>query len=193
MDLPEPLLDAAQIAYATPPRAYHSWSHVEDVLCRYEEVARGPGWEGPREVLLAVVFHDAVYVAGRKDNEEKSAELAAAQVERHLGEEQVDVARVTELIRLTARHGALAPSDVDPEAALFLDCDMAILGSEPALFAAYDEAIREEYAAVPRELYDAGRHQFLRRLLEAPRIFLSDFFHARRDAQARENLRRALV
>lgn len=192
MDLPAALLESARAAYGVPPRAYHSWTHVEEVVHRYEEVAAGPGWQRPREVLLAVVFHDAVYVAGRKDNEDRSAELAIAEIARHFEDGVVDAARVAELIRLTARHGNLTPEAVDPEAALFLDCDMAILGSAPEAFAAYDAAIREEYSAVPKDLYDAGRGQFLERVLGTPRIFLSDFFHARLDAQARANLRSAL-
>ncbi len=191
-ELPAELLERAQQAYRSPPRAYHSWGHVEEVLRWVEVVSRGPGWKQSREVMLAAIFHDAVYVAGRKDNEDRSAALASAEVKRAFPAGPVDTARIEALIRLTARHGALTPADVDPQAALFLDCDMAILGAAPADFDAYDAQIREEYATVPGVLYSMGRRRFLRRLLEAPRIFLSEFFHARLDAQARENLRRAL-
>lgn len=58
---------------------------------------------------------------------------------------QLGVARVKALILLTARHGRLQPQDVDEEAALFLDCDMAILAAPAAVFDAYDAAIAEEY------------------------------------------------
>ena len=150
-------------------------------------------WKQPREVLLAVVFHDAIYVAGAKDNEERSAELATREVQRAFASDGIQVARVAELIRLTARHGTLTPADVDAEAALFLDCDMAILGSSPASFAQYDAQIREEYSSVPAPLYASGRRRFLQRLLDAPRIFLSEFFHLRLDEAARANLRRALA
>ena len=191
MDLPAAMLENAQRAYRTPPRAYHSWHHVEEVERQYREVGLGPGWRQPREVLLAVVFHDAVYVAGRKDNEELSAQLATREVTRHLPSESLDTARIEQLIRLTARHGALAPGDVDPEAALFLDCDLAILGASPTVFDRYDAQIREEYSSVPTVIYSLGRRRFLNRLLDAPRIFLSDFFHQQLDAAARSNLRRA--
>ncbi len=191
-DFPAPMLAAIHLAYRTPPRAYHSWSHVEDVEHWYQEVARGPGWKKPRETFIAILFHDAIYVAGRQDNEERSAQLAVEQVERHLAGQPLDTARISALIRLTARHGALSPADVDPEAALFLDCDMAILGAAPEVFDRYGAAIREEYASVPSVLYSLGRRRFLTRVLEAPRIFLSDYFHARLDAAARVNLARAL-
>ena len=45
---------------------------------------------------------------------------------------------------------------------------------------------------VTPEQYRAGRKAFLQRLLDAPRIFLSDDFHERLDAAARVNLRFAL-
>ena len=63
----------------------------------------------------------------------------------------------------------------------------------PLSTAGYDAAIAAEYAqAVPPEAYAAGRARFLRGLLDKDRIFLSDYFHARLDTQARANLRRAL-
>ena len=83
---------------------------------------------------------------------------------------------------------------VDRDAALFLDCDMAILGAGPAVFDAYDRGIAAEYRGkVPGWLFRLNRRRFLKGLLARERIFLSDFFHARLDAQARINLRRAVT
>ena len=191
-DFPAPMLAAIQQAYRTPPRAYHCWSHVEDVEHWFQEVLAGPGWRQPREVFLAILFHDAVYVAGNRDNEAQSARLALELTHTWLSNQRLDTARIGELILLTARHGALTPAVVDPEAALFLDCDMAILGAAPEVFDRYDAAIREEYRGVPSVLYSLGRRRFLTRLLQAPRIFLSDYLHARLDGAARANIRRFL-
>ena len=182
---------ALEQAYATPPRAYHSIDHVQEVLRQFDAVAQGPGWRQPREVQWAALYHDAIYVAGRGDNEARSAQLAQAHLEQW-PQPGVDVARVVELIELTARHGALSPGDVDAEAALFLDCDMAILGAAPEVFDAYDRGIASEYAGVvPGFIFRRKRKQFLKDLLQRERIYLSDFFHARLDAAARANLRRA--
>lgn len=161
--------------------------HVAAVLACYDTVADELGWDQPAEVYVAIVFHDAIYVPGARDNEAKSAAWA-----RRSGL-PVDLERVAALIDLTARHGALAPADVDRDAALFLDCDMSILGARPEVFDAYDEGIAREYADVPAEAYRAGRRAFLTRLASEPRIFLSDYFHARLDAAARANLARALA
>jgi predicted metal-dependent HD superfamily phosphohydrolase len=193
-EVPGEQLAALQAAYGTPPRAYHNFAHVQEVLRRYDEVADGPGWRQPREVALAVLYHDAIYEAGRKDNEERSAQLAAEHIERWMPSAGVDVQRVVELIVLTARHGSFVPGDVDDEAALFLDCDMAILGAEPAVFDAYDRGIAAEYRGhVPGWLFKINRRRFLKGLLGRERIYLSGFFHERLDTQARRNLRRAVT
>jgi len=68
---------------------------------------------------------------------------------------------------------------------------MAILGAPAAVFDAYDRGIAEEYAGhVPGFVFRLNRRRFLKQVLGQPRIFLSDFFHQRLDAAARDNLRR---
>ena len=196
--LPAALWAAIESAHATPPRAYHDLSHVRAVLRHYDEVAAGPGWTQPVEVYLAILCHDAIYEAGRQDNEKRSAEFAVAEIARWLPDAVIDAARVAELIELTARHGRLAPDDLGngekaDDARHFLDCDMAILGAEPEAFDAYDRGIAAEYRGrIPGWLFRINRRRFLKGLLAKERIFLSDFFHARFEAQARDNLRRAV-
>ena len=187
-----------EAAYAVPPRAYHDFHHVGEVLRHYDEVAAGPGWTQPREVALAVLYHDAIYEPGRSENEARSAQFAVEQIARWQPEAGIDARRVAYLIELTARHGQFVPADFDGDPApddvrLFLDCDMAILGAEPAVFDAYDRGIAAEYrGTLPAWLFRLNRRRFLKALLARERIFLSDFFHARLDAQARANLRRAV-
>ncbi|MCF7751886.1 hypothetical protein KQ945_14095 [Bacillus subtilis subsp. subtilis] len=193
MPLPAAMQADLEAAYAMPPRAYHNFSHVQAVLQHCQAVAEGPGWQQPREVQLAALYHDAIYEAGRSDNEARSAMLAREAIQRGLPDAGIDVARVAQLIELTARHGALTAADLDADAALFLDCDMAILGAPAAVFDAYDRGIAEEYAGhVPGFLFRLNRRRFLKQLLLKPRIFLSDFFHQRLDHAARANLRRRI-
>ena len=129
--LPEAQIAALAASYATPKRAYHNFDHVQAVLRHYLEIAVAPGWRQPREVYLAICYHDAIYLPGRKDNEARSAELARSEIARHLPTASIDVERVVELINLTARHGKIERPAVDPEAAMFLDADMAIVGADP--------------------------------------------------------------
>ena len=191
-------LSAVEAAYASPPRAYHDFMHVREVLHHYADVAVGPGWTQPVEVYLAVLYHDAIYPPGRKDNEALSARFAMEQAAQWLPEHGIDLLRVAELINLTARHGQFSPADFGEDgfaldARHFLDCDMAILGAEPRAFDAYDRGIAEEYRGhIPGFLFRLNRKRFLKGLLARERIYLSDWFHQRYDAQARANLRRAI-
>lgn len=170
--------------YGESHRAYHNASHIAAVLRWFDWTWDETGWDQPADVYAAILFHDAIYDPQRKDNEARSAELAGL----HGASE-----RAQALIHLTARHGQLAPSDVDRDAANFLDSDTAILGADAAVFDAYDAAIRREYAGIPAEDYRVGRRAFLSNMLARPRIFLGDLFHAKLDAAARANLTRAVA
>ncbi|MCX5741299.1 MAG: hypothetical protein NT062_02235 [Proteobacteria bacterium] len=185
---PLPLDVARELAarYGEPHRAYHDATHIAAMLGWFDVVADNVGWQASGDVYLAIVFHDAIYDATAKDNEARSAQLARDLVAA--GD------RVVGLIELTARHGSLTPADVaaDHDAALFLDCDLTILGADPATFDRYDAGVRIEYRHVPDDLFAAGRRAFLAKLAAQPRIYFSDFFHARLDAAARANLARKL-
>ena len=190
--LPAPLLAEIEAAYASPPRAYHNLTHVQALLHHYRDVAAGPGWRQPREVCLAMLYHDAIYEAGRSDNEARSAQLALQAIARWLPEAGIDAARVAELINLTAGHGQLRGEALDADAELFLDSDMAILGAPAEVFDSYDRGIAQEYRGkVPGVLFRINRRRFLKGVLKQQRIFFSDYFHDRYDAAARANLRRA--
>jgi len=173
--------------YATPPRHYHTFDHVLEVLGWYDEVTAGPGWDRPEEALMAVLFHDAIYRCGAADNEAQSAIAARDAIARWLLD--VDADRVAALILLTARHGALTPGQVDRDAALFLDCDMAILGAAPDDYRRYALLVAQEWAPVlPPGAFAAGRRAFLERLLASPAIYLTEMFTRRLEARARTNL-----
>ena len=178
-----------EAAYQTPPRAYHNIQHVHEVTAHYQNVAASVGWQNPKEVYLAVLYHDAIYQAGRKDNEIRSAELAAASAKKYLSNESIDTSKLTYLIELTARHGHLHSDNLDQDAKHFLDCDMAILGSDVAQFHAYDIAIASEYRGkLPGWMFQFYRRKFLKALLDSPRIYLSNFFFESHEAKARANI-----
>lgn len=198
---PDELWQVIHAGYQHPPRHYHTFEHVVEVARWYHHVAEEVGWKQPREVFLAVLFHDIVYQVGASDNEQQSARRAVGCVNTYLagaGAEagaggEIDTALVVQLIELTARHGKLAPGDVSQEAALFLDCDMAVLGAAPEVYDRYEQDVAQEYLQVyPPAMYSFGRKRFLEGLLARERIYLSPFFHALLDEPARANLRRAL-
>lgn len=192
--LPDELAKQLAAAYSEPQRAYHNAAHIADVLGWFDRVVDELGWLEPAEVYVAIVFHDAVYQPGAKDNEARSAKWARKaklSADERVDATLVDRDRVAELIEATARHGHVATADHDT--GLFLDCDMAIVGASAEAFDIYDRAIALEYKHLPPDAYREGRKAFLQGLLARPRIFVSDYFHRRLDAQARVNLTRALA
>lgn len=172
-------------AYNGPERHYHGQAHITHCLQLLEmhcDMA-----EHPAEVETAVWFHDAVYDARRSDNEANSAAWAQA----FLTQQQVDepiIERIVDLILATQTHDNLT----SPDQRLFIDIDLSILGQEPAIFAAYDAAIRREYAWVEEAQYIKGRTAVLQRFLERPFIYHTAPFRERYEAQARLNLTKAL-
>lgn len=183
-ELSPAIVELLTARYGQPHRGYHNATHIAEVLGWFDVVYDRVGWQSPRDVYDAILFHDVIYDPQAKDNETRSAEFAVAN-----GCSQ----RTAELIALTALHGKIAISDVDFDAALFLDCDTAILGAEPTAFDAYDLGIAREYSFVPQAEFRAGRAGFLRMMRERPRLFLTAYFHDRLDGRARENLDRAIM
>ncbi|MFC1433411.1 hypothetical protein ACEZDB_22450 [Streptacidiphilus sp. N1-3] len=168
--------------WSEPQRRYHTLTHLAAVLDVVDELAE-PG-EDADAVRLGAWFHDAVYAPDRSENEERSARLA----ERVLPEAGVPAALVAEaarLVRLTTGHDP-APGDRNGE--LLCDADLAVLGRDPAAYAAYAAAVREEYGFVPEEAFRAGRAQILEQLLGLPSLFRTAAARARYDAAARSNL-----
>jgi predicted metal-dependent HD superfamily phosphohydrolase len=187
--LPTAMWAELEAAYQTPLRAYHNIGHVHEVLAHYQNVAALIGWQNLKEVYLAVLYHDAIYQAGRKDNEARSAELALSNIKKYLAHEDLDISRIKNLIELTARHGHLCSDNLDQDTKHFLDCDMAILGSDSEQFLAYDKAIATEYRGkLPGWMFQFYRRKFLKGLLDSPRIYLSNFFFESHEAKARANI-----
>ena len=71
--------------------------------------------------------------------------------------------------------------------------DLAILGAEPAIFDAYEKAVRLEYGWVEEPMWRAGRSAVLKTFLARPRIFHTAEFQKRFEAQARHNIQRSLA
>lgn len=169
--------------YREPQRHYHDVSHLREVLGHVAHVAEQFGQL--RAVAYAALYHDAVYDPRRKDNEARSAELARRDLAPLLQVDELEL--VAELIMATAAHGAELGA-AHPDAALFLDCDAAILGAEEARYRQYAEAVRREYGHVSKWLYRLGRGKFLKSMLKRRRVFHTPWFEARHGAQARRNL-----
>jgi predicted metal-dependent HD superfamily phosphohydrolase len=176
--------------YRAPGRHYHGLSHIEALLTlagKHRAVLADP-----EAVEAAIWFHDAIYDSARRDNEARSAELAAERLTGQVEPERLR--RIMRMIEATATHQVpdFADEKARRDAALFLDMDLSILGAATAEFDAYEHAVRLEYAWVDEAAWRAGRTAVLRNFLERPHIFHTETFRLSRERQARENIARSL-
>ena len=74
--IPEALWQDVRHAYAAPGRYYHDARHLDEVVARFVDIQRTLGWRAPREVLLALLFHDAGKGHPEGNHEVRSMELA---------------------------------------------------------------------------------------------------------------------
>lgn len=177
----ETTFDALSTTYRQPHRHYHTPRHIADCL-RHLDTLRDEAVQ-PHAIELALWFHDAVYNPYRADNEHASADWAL----RFLRENGACASlqeRVQALI-LATRHDAVA---TDRDMAILIDIDLSILGTAPDAYEEYRRAVRSEYRWVPDILFRRNRRAVLESFLRRERIFLTDHFHDRREAIARENI-----
>lgn len=173
-------------AYAEPGRAYHTAEHIRDCLAQLDhgrEVAQRPD-----EIEAALWFHDAVYVPGGSDNEERSASLAQAAL-MACGVEASLAQRIADLV-LATRH--LTVSDAS-DTQLLCDIDLSILGRDSKTFDEFERRIRLEYDWVPEPVYRISRSEVLTGFLRRGFIYQTDFFRQRYESSARANLERLVA
>jgi len=166
--------------WSEPHRHYHTLAHLSSMLAEADD----------SPVLhLAIWFHDAIYDPQASDNEERSADLARIGL-AGLALQNDLIAEVSRLVLLTKSHKA---TPTDALGCRLLDLDLQVLGSEPAVYDLYSEAIRREYAHVEESAYRAGRTAVLQRFLQRERIYLTAAMHQAREEPARCNLRREIA
>jgi predicted metal-dependent HD superfamily phosphohydrolase len=173
--------------WAEPHRRYHDVRHLTAVLERADLLAGEAG--DPDACRLAAWFHDAVYDPQAGDNEERSATVAAETLDA-LGVTPETVAEVVRLVRLTRTHDVAYG---DANGAVICDADLAVLAGGPDEYAAYVQAVREEYAHVPDPDFTAGRARVLRSLLAQEPLFRTEYGHQHWEALARNNVRAELT
>jgi predicted metal-dependent HD superfamily phosphohydrolase len=173
--------------YATTTRHYHNLSHIKALL-NWVDLSHAH-LQQPAAVRFAVWFHDVIYNTRRQNNEERSAEFARQELS-HLNVPVVTINAVSAMILATKQHRA---ETLDEDGRWFLDFDLAILGSRPDVYRVYSQAIRREYAWVPKLLYRRGRRQVLEGFLQREQLFFTEAMRTRLEAQARLNLAEELA
>lgn len=168
--------------YSKENRFYHNINHVKELLLLIDNFK--DKISNLQAVKFAVWFHDAIYKAWRKDNEERSAKFAQDLLLK-IDVDKETINKVSELILLTKGH-RVSTDNFDTN--IFLDSDLAILGSDPEKYNIYSENIRKEYFFVPQNLYKKGRVAVLEKFLSMDSIYKTDEMRSLYEVRARNNI-----
>jgi predicted metal-dependent HD superfamily phosphohydrolase len=173
-------------AYTKPDRHYHNLNHIHYFLAmleRFDDLL-----QDPISITLAAWFHDFIYDPQASDNEWQSAK-AARKLLINIGVSNESIVRVPQLIVATQGH-QVDPSDRD--GCIFLDADLAILGTDPVRYQAYVRSIRHEYDWLSDSAYQTGRIQVLESFLQRDRLYYTDLLFNELESIARSNIQQEI-
>jgi len=172
--------------YSHKKRYYHNLQHLENM---YVELLACKNliadWD---TVVLSLVYHDIVYKATAKDNEEKSADIAVKRLtEINYPKEKTQLCK--QQILATKSHELSNDNDTN----LFTDADLAILGSDWESYVLYSKQVRKEYAIYPGFLYNPGRKKVLEHFLAMDSIFKTAVFKDKFESAALLNIEKEIA
>lgn len=172
-------------SYSQKNRKYHNLTHLENMILELENVKEETS--DYDVMLFSVFYHDIIYKATSKDNEEKSAEVAKTRLDK-LNISNERITKIYNQILATKSHKRSDDSDTN----FLLDADLAILGKDWKVYENYIQQIRKEYSIYPDFLYNPGRKKVLTHFLEFDEIFKTDHFKEKYEKMARENIQREI-
>ncbi|UZT97518.1 hypothetical protein ODZ84_20435 [Chryseobacterium fluminis] len=180
-DTIEKLWSEIEKRYTEKSRHYHNFAHLESMFAELDSVTARV--EDMNSLSFSVFYHDVIYDASSKNNEEKSATFAVSQLAKiNISSGAAD--KITRQIMATKSH---QQSD-DPDTNYLLDADLSILGKDPETYFEYTRKIRKEYSVYPDLLYKPGRKRVLKHFLDLEYIFKTEYFREKYELQARENI-----
>jgi len=150
-------------AYGEEWRQYHCLSHIEELVDYCDKYTL----ENANFVLLAIFFHDIVYVpkAPAGKNEDDSADVFR-KFAHEAGLDLCLTKEISKAIVQTKKHRSTPEDSVDCQ--LFLDFDMAVLARPWDQYLRYTQQVRQEYCHVPQPMWCLARSEFLTLSLEHP-------------------------
>ena len=171
--------------YSSKKRHYHTLQHLENLLAQLTEIkTKIQNWEA---ILFTLFYHDIIYNSLKSDNEEKSAELAEKRMK------QISVSKDT--IELCKNQILATKSHVqstNKDTKYFTGADLSVLGQNWEAYSLYYKNVRKEYSIYPDFVYNQGRKKILNHFLSMDKIFKTDFFYNKFEAQAKKNLQKEM-
>ncbi len=165
-----PILRRRWQNYSVDGRYHHGPGHPAWML-RYYDLRLGE-IKNPRVLGWFALFHDDYmdFMAKPGENEEISAISAEYELEGLLPGIELDL--IGNAIRTSADHPIITD---DPDLAIGMDSDMAILGAPTPIFEQYRRNIRLEYRFAPESAFVARTIEFLEPIANGKQIFSTDY------------------
>lgn len=172
--------------YSEKGRHYHNLFHLENMFQELEAVKANIS--DFTAISFSVFYHDIIYDATSKSNEEKSAVKAEKRLsELHVNNDKISI--ISEQILATKSHQQSDHSDTN----YLLDADLSVLGKDFKTYMEYTQNIRREYSIYPDFLYKPGRKKVLKHFLELESIFKTEYFKNKYEIQAKENIKAEIL
>lgn len=157
--LTEKLWDEIHLMYSSKSRHYHTISHLDNLLLILENIRNKIiDWD---TLLFAVYYHDIVYKATSKENEENSANIAMKRLSE-IRFPQERIKKCISMILATKKHTLTNDNDTD----YFTDADLSILGQNWEVYSQYAKQVRQEYLIYPDLIYIPGRKKVINHFLK---------------------------
>ena len=174
-----------EINYTKKKRHYHTLSHLENLYAQLENVKEKiEDWD---TILFTLFYHDIIYSALKKDNEEQSAELAEKRmIQLTVNADKIE--KCKKQIIATKQHLQNTDSDTN----YFTDADLSILGAAWEQYVAYLKNVRKEYSIYPNMIYNPGRKKVLQHFLSMERIFKTVYFFEKFEFNAKLNVQKEI-
>jgi len=169
--------------YSERKRYYHNLVHINAMLKQASENKNNI--QNYDEMLFAIWFHDIIYKATSKNNEEKSADFAKSTLKK-ISNGKINIDNVYQLIMSTKTHEIVLTKNNDN--AFLLDFDLSILGQSWEVYQTYIQNIRKEYKIYPDLLYKPARKKVLEHFLNRENLFFTEKYQDLFEDNARKNL-----
>lgn len=167
--------------YSEKGRHYHNFDHLENMFRELNAITAKI--QDYTAIAFSVFYHDVIYNASSKSNEEKSALFAEKHLQQ-MGSDPEFAEKISRQIIATKSHQKSGDDDTD----YLVDADLSILGQEPDKYKDYAQKVRKEYSIYPDFLYKPGRKKVLQHFLESESIFKTEYFKEKYEQQARRNI-----
>lgn len=194
MDPRPGLFETVLARWREPHRSYHTPQHLLECLRVLDHLRSYCTAEGGADAVeFALWYHDVIYSTTSSGSEERSAEMACATMLKSAprGQEQRAgqlASTVFEAIMATTHEHSVRTL----EAAVTVDCDLAILGAPAERYAQFEDQVRQEYAQFALPHFASARLRVLEGFASRKQIYRTPLLRQLLETRARENLARSM-